>query len=103
MSKDILIDEEVFETASKDFEELAEYILALRKEILDMLEDLRTGFDTPAGRKFYQSCAYGLANPLNQQAIVVRHISQNLKQAKNMYQSVFDEYREIVQYINEPY
>ena len=99
--KTILIDEEVFETAAKDFDELSKYILDLRKEIFEMLQDFKTGFDTPAGRKFYQSCSSGLINPLNQQAVFISHISQNLRQAKNMYQSVFDEYDQIVRYMNE--
>ena len=99
--KTILIDEEVFETAAKDFDELSKYILDLRKEIFEMLQDFKTGFDTPAGRKFCQSCSSGLINPLNQQAVVISHISQNLRQAKNMYQSVFDEYDQIVRYMNE--
>ena len=37
--KTILIDEEVFETAAKDFDELSKYILDLRKEIFEMLQD----------------------------------------------------------------
>ena len=97
----MVIDEDDFETASKEFDELAISISELRSEILDMLEDLRTGFDTPAGRKFYRSCGAGLVLPLYQQAAVVKHISENLRQAKKMYQSVFDEYREIVKYIND--
>lgn len=100
MAASILIDDEVFEKAAKDMDELSQYIRDLRKDILDMLEDIKTGMDTPAGRKFYNSCYSGLATPLYQQMVVVDHISQNLKQAKNMYQSVFDEYTEIVKIMN---
>ncbi len=97
----IIIDEEVFQKAANDFEELSTYVTDLRKEVLDMLNDLKTGFNTPAGRKFYNSCANRLINPLNQQVIVLKHISENLLTAKNMYQSVFDEYREIVNFMKE--
>lgn len=93
---DIMLDEENLTLIANECAELASDVRALRKEVLDMLNDLKTGFDTPAGRKFYDSCASGLITPLDQQAIVMDHIAENIKNAKNMYQPVFDEYRQIV-------
>ncbi len=99
-SGDILIDEENLNTIANECAELANDVRALRKEIEQMLEDLKTGFDTPAGRKFYKSCADGLLTPLEQQAIVMDHIAENMVNVRNMYKPVFDEYREIVSTIN---
>ena len=88
MSKtQILIDEEEFVVAANGF-------------VRNMLDDLKTGFDTPAGRKFYDSCANGLLIPLIEQKIVIEHIADNLITAKNLYAPVFDEYRDIVNKLN---
>ena len=100
IKRDILLDEEAFTTAASEFEQLAGKIESLRREIEEMLNGLKTGFDTPAGRKFVQSCESTLLDPLEKQRIVVEHISQNLGTAKSMYQSVFDEYREVAQLMN---
>ncbi|MBR1481563.1 MAG: hypothetical protein IJ598_01200 [Ruminococcus sp.] len=101
MSKtQILIDEEEFAVAANSFRELSQEVRALHKDVSDMLNDLRTGFDTPAGRKFYNSCYAGLLLPLIEQVTVIEHIADNLTTAKNMYAPVFDEYRDLVNDLN---
>lgn len=97
----MVIEEEAFNTAANEFDELSGKIDSLIKDINEMLNDLKTGFDTPAGHKFINSCESTLLEPLDQQKIVITHISENLKTARTMYQSVFDEYREVVQAMNE--
>ena len=92
----IIIDEEELTVAANSFRELTQEVNALHKDIETMLNDLKTGFDTPAGRQFYNSCAEGLLKPITEQVIVIEHIADNLVQAKNIYSPVFDEYREIV-------
>ena len=96
----IVIEEEAFTTAANEFDELSGKIDSLMKDINEMLNDLKTGFDTPAGHKFVKSCESTLLEPLKQQRIVVTHISENLKTAKTMYESVFNEYREVVNAMN---
>lgn len=97
---DFTVDEEALTSAANEMNELAKQMMKLRKDIIDLLEELKTGFDTPAGRKFYQSCYSGLLTPIDQQAKVMNHIASNLMEAKRMYSDVFDEYREVVTYIN---
>lgn len=101
MSDIILIDEEALKSASDELSGISQEMQQLKKDLLSLLDDLKTGFDTPAGRKFYNSCNTGLLTPIDQQAKVMAHIAENLELAKNMYQSVFDEYREIVKYLDE--
>ncbi|MER2080027.1 MAG: hypothetical protein ABS876_00725 [Ruminococcus sp.] len=101
MSKtQILIDEEEFVVAANGFRELSQEVNRLYEDVRNMLDDLKTGFDTPAGRKFYDSCANGLLIPLIEQKIVIEHIADNLITAKNLYAPVFDEYRDIVNKLN---
>ena len=92
----IIIDEEELNRAANSFRELTQEVNALHKDIESMLNDLKTGFDTPAGRKFYKSCADGLLTPITEQVIVIEHIADNLIAAKNIYAPVFEEYRGIV-------
>ena len=93
----IIIDEEAFMKAASQFDELSGKIDSLRADIDDMLNQLKTGFDTPAGKKFIASCENSLIPPLEEQKIVVTHIAENLRYAKQTYQTIFDDYRKIVQ------
>jgi uncharacterized protein YukE len=92
---DIILDEEAFAKAAGDFEDLAEQIRQLRKDIEEQLEMLQHGFDTPAGHKFINSCRDNLLRPLEEQQTVVEHISETLQKCISEYQSVFDEYSDI--------
>ena len=57
-----------------------------------MLETLKTGFDTPAGRTFIKSCEGNLLEPIDRQKVVIDHISETLKEAKGEYTTIFKEY-----------
>ena len=94
-SKDIVIDDTAFETAAKDFEALGDRISALSVRIDDLLTALKAGFNTPAGATFIRSCENNLRQPIEDQKVVITHISETLRDVKQMYQSVFDEYREL--------
>ena len=101
LKKSIVIDEEVFDRNVVKLQELVDDIIKLRNDVADMLETLKTGFDTPAGRKFLGLCKDQVIQPLNQQRIVIGQISDNLKAAKNGYQSIFEEYRQLAEYASE--
>jgi uncharacterized protein YukE len=100
LTKSIVLDEEAFTKASNDFDDLSQKINSLRKDIESMLDDLQRGFDSPAGRKFMDSCRNNLIKPMEEQKIVVDHISETLRKCTDAYRSVFDEYREVVSFIN---
>lgn len=93
--QDIVLDESAFNKASSDFDTLGSDLKKLRDEIEDMLEELKEGFDTPAGRKFINSCKKNLIEPLDQQKLVIEHVSQNIRTAKDKYSSVFEDYRSL--------
>lgn len=91
----VVLDDEAFNTASTAFNELAASLQSLRNDVEEMLEALRTGFDTPAGRKFMSSCESNLIEPLEQQKLVIEHISSTLTMAKDKYSPIFDEYGQL--------
>ena len=89
---DIVIDEEAFQTAVNDMKNLEQKLQNLRNETEDMINTLKKGWDTPAGRKFVQSCESNLYKPLDDQKLVLQHISETLAESKQAYSSVFTEY-----------
>lgn len=100
LTKTLILDEEAFDKGVQDFEELSQKITTLRQSIEDMLNTLESGFDTPAGHKFIDSCRNNLLDPIDKQQKVVDHISETLKECRKDYTSVFEDYRELVQLIN---
>jgi len=100
MAKDIVLDEAAFEKAASDYSALAGRMNELKNDIEGMLENLRKGFDTPAGRKFDKACRNNLLQPIDRQMRVILHIQENLTLSKTEYQKVFDEYRQLNANIN---
>lgn len=100
-SKDILLDDDAFEKAAKDFIQLSKDMNSLKKDINRLLTELKQGFDTPAGKKFMESCESGLLKALEDQANVIEHVSNNLQGAKQSYQSVFAEYEKLNRMIGQ--
>lgn len=101
LNRDIIIDEEAFDRAATAFQELIDDIKALETNINDMLLQLSVGFNTPAGRKFMNAFRLYVIGPVVQQEIVIEQVCENLKIAKNGYQSVFDEYRQLLTDISD--
>ena len=82
---DVVLDDAAFEKAIADFSDLAAQLQSLRDDIVDLLDVLKKGFDTPAGRKFIRSCEDNLLQPLDKQKLGIDHIS-------TAYATVFTEY-----------
>ena len=96
----IVLDEEAFQKASTDLDDLAVKLQQLKADIEEMLNDLQQGFDTPAGHKFVDACHNTLLDPVSKQAEVLQHVARNLSTAKTSYESVFEDYRDLVNLIN---
>lgn len=101
MGYDILLDENAFDTAAGEMATLSKDMKALKTDIDNLLKELKTGFDTPAGEKFLKSCEDGLLKALEDQANVIEHVSENLKTARRSYQSVFEEYKNLNRMISQ--
>lgn len=99
--EDIILDESAFDTAIQDFDALGMQLKKLKTDIEDMLNDLKKGFDTPAGRKFIASCEKNLSKPMEAQELVLKHISTTLSESKQAYESVFREYETLQTAINQ--
>lgn len=95
LKEDIVLDEEAFNRAAADLTALSRRLQNLDAEIEDMLQTLQKGFDTPAGRKFVEACRNNLRQPMNDQKVVLEHISQTLSEVSTMYAKVFNEYESL--------
>lgn len=100
-ASDIIIDEEAFRHAVSDFDSLIQSIDGLKNQITDMLNTLRTGMDTPAGRKFMSSCNGCLLEPIEQQKIVISHIAEALSISVEKYSDVFEGYERLQTTLNK--
>lgn len=98
--KNILLDEDEFQEASRRFVALTEEMQSLQQTISSLLEELRKGFDTPAGRRFMNACERNLIYNLKDQADVIKHVSYNLRVARAEYASVFAEFEALNNTIN---
>lgn len=98
---DTVIDDVAFDTAVLDLTELIKNFQNLRAEMEAMINTLKNGFNTPAGVKFINSCEKNLFKPMDDQKIVLEHISTTLSESRQAYESVFDEYGALQQAINQ--
>lgn len=90
--KKIVLNSEKFENAAEQFAVLSDEMSKFRRDISLLLEELEKGFDTPAGHRFINTCRKSLLQPIDDQAGVIRHVSDNLKTARSKYESVFTEF-----------
>lgn len=93
--KDILLDEDAFDTAVTEFADLSTRLQKLRGRLEEMISTLQTGFNTPAGRKFVKSCKNNLFDPMDDQKAVFEHIANTLQGSREAYKAVFTEYEEL--------
>ena len=93
--EDIVIDQDAFNKASTDLQALSTRLNNFKSDVEDMLLELQKGFDTPAGRKFIESCRMNLGAPIADQMLVLQHISDTLNQVIVEYNKVFTSYDEM--------
>lgn len=91
-TKTIVLDQGKFQKAANDFADLSRQMEQLQKDISTLLAELATGFDTPAGKRFMDSCQKNLLDQFKNQADIIKHVSDNLKTARTEYESVFTEF-----------
>ena len=99
--EDIVLDEEAFDRAVGEFADLSTRLQNLRNDMEQMLNDLKAGFDTPAGTKFINACKTTLFSPMDDQKLVLDHISSTLQESREAYRSVFDSYESLQSTINQ--
>lgn len=92
-TKNILLDQDAFQTASAKLDQLVADIKSLRSDIEDMLDDLQTGFDSDAGRKFVSAVEGHLLTPLEQQQLTIEFTAGVLKQVIGTYEPSFTQFK----------
>lgn len=92
---DILLDDKALIDASSNINEVVKDMKSIQKSIDNMLKELHTGFQTPAGDKFIQACEKDLLKPMKTEISIMEKISENLKIANTQYQRVFEEFKNL--------
>ena len=93
--EDIILDKAAFAKAVEEFTALEAQYRKLRTGIEDMINTVKPGFDTPAGRKLVAACEERLFAPLEAQMKVLGRISTTLQESMQAYESVFQAYEEL--------
>ena len=101
LKHNIVIDEEAFDRAVEEMKALEDDVRKLEKDVLEMMDLLREGFNTPAGRKFINACFSYVYNPVYMQRKVISQIYENLLTAKQGYRSIFADYKNLVDYMSK--
>ena len=78
LRKDILLDDNAFNTASSDMQALITRTENLKAKMEQMYEDLKNAMDTPAGEAVEMVSKKVLIKPINDMLLVVGHISSTL-------------------------
>ena len=92
LGQDMVIDEEAFIKASEKLTDLGTKVTALNADVEEMLQLLKCGLNTPAGRKLAGVAEKYLRKPIEEQSEVYKHIAETLADVQKEYQSVFDRY-----------
>ena len=100
-NKDIVLDKSAFAEAAVAVEGLMPRLTALQKDLEKMLKLVEQGCNTPAGKKLVQSCRASLLEPISDQALALKHVSETLKESKDRYATVFDEYEKLIRKIQQ--
>ena len=97
LNYDIILDEEALKKASQDMKQLFQDVKTLLNEMLDVFSDLRNeGMNTPTGRRIYELFFHSVYEPFADLVYVAEHVSGNIDLAVLHFQSVFDEYRALI-------
>ena len=100
MQTTICLDQGSLSNAVKSLGDLSEQIETLNGKIESMLDQLVSGFHTTAGYRFKEACEMILLERLKEESKAIGQMAQTLDTAKNQYESVFEEYQQVNQFIS---
>lgn len=97
LSKDIILDEAAFATASSEMDELKERTNKLKTKLQEMYKDLTSAMDTPAGRAVEITAENVLIKPIEDMLLVIEHVSNTLTEinGRDHYKDVFIKFEEL--------
>lgn len=87
----LYIDKEVLDRAKNDYYSYAEQMGELRNNLAGAINEIRAGWQSDAGKAFFEKFDNEWEKNLNYYIQVIEHMSKNMEIAENKYQTVFDE------------
>ncbi len=94
---DLVVDEEKFNEAAQQMEDLKRRTNALKEKLSGMYDELASAMDTPAGKEIQLEAKNVLLKPVENMSLVVGHISDtlNLIIGSGYYKDVFTGFEEL--------
>lgn len=97
LSDDLVVDEEKFNNAAQQMEDLKRRTNELKNKLSGMYDSLSTAMNTPAGKEVQLEAKKVLLKPVENMSLVVGHISStlNLIIGSGYYKDVFTGFEEL--------
>lgn len=101
LSRDIVLDDNAFTTASSDMAELKTRTEELKSDLKQMYKELTTALDTPAGKAVEITAEKVLIKPIEDLLLVIEHVSSTLDEiiGTGYYKDVFIKFEQLNQSI----
>jgi len=89
------IDSDALKKAKNDYMEYASQMKELKSKLEKAVDNLKTGWNTEAGKEFFKKYEDDWLNNLEDYIKVIEHMSDNMSIADNIYLTVFEEAKKV--------
>lgn len=87
----LYLDREALETAKNNYSSYAQRMKSLKEKLVKATEEVRGGWDSDAGKAFFEKFDDEWKKNFDDYTKVVEHMADNMNIAKNKYQAIFDQ------------
>ena len=87
----LYLDREALETAQNNYSSYAQRMKSLMEKLVKAMEEVRGGWDSDAGKAFFEKFDDEWKKNFDDYTKVVEHMADNMNVAKNKYQAIFDQ------------
>lgn len=91
MATPLIISEEAMQIAKTGYDDCAERMKTLRNTLKNAVDEIRSGWDSEAGKAFFEKFDDEWLKNFDDYIAVIKHMSDNMTKAKNKYSPLFEE------------
>lgn len=94
-NKTLIVDQDAMSRAKLDYAAQATDMANLCKDLTEAVENLKTFWDSDAGKEFTNKFEDSLKENMGRYQRVIEHMAQNMNTALSLYEEVFQESRNL--------